>query len=93
MSLVFEWDEKKARANHKKHGVSFELGSTIFGDPHAVTIYDHSHSHNEDRYVTIGMSDLGPLIVVCHTDRSNRIRIISARKATTKEKRNYEEGI
>lgn len=93
MSLVFEWDEKKARANHQKHGVSFELGSTVFGDPHAVTILDYSHSLKEERYVTIGMSDLGPLIVVCHTDRGNRIRIISARKATKIEKRQYEEGI
>ena len=93
MALVFEWDEKKARANKKKHGVSFEIAATIFGDPNAITVYDDSSSQKEDRYVTIGLSSVGPLIVVCHTDRSNRIRIISARKATRNERKQYEEGI
>lgn len=93
MSLVFEWDERKARANKKKHGVSFEIAATIFEDPNAVTIYDDSNSKDEDRYVTIGVSASGPMVVVCHTDRRNRMRIISARKATTREKKQYEEGI
>lgn len=69
------------------------MAATIFGDPNAITIYDDSGSRQEDRYVTIGLSDVGPLVVVCHTDRNNRIRIISARKATAKERRQYEEGI
>ncbi|MCC6220704.1 MAG: BrnT family toxin [Deltaproteobacteria bacterium] len=93
MSLVFEWDENKARFNVRKHGVSFELAATVFGDPFALTIYDKNNSQNEDRYVTIGLSVIGLVVVVCHTDRANKIRIISARKATSKEKRQYEEGI
>lgn len=93
MELLFEWDEKKARTNKKKHGVSFESAATIFGDPNAITVLDHSSSQDEDRYVTIGMSVVGPLIVVCHTDRNHRIRIISARKANAQERKQYEEGI
>ena len=93
MSLLFEWDANKARANLRKHGISFEVAATVFGDPNAITVYDDSRSPEEDRYVTIGLSAAGPLVVVCHTDRNNRIRIISARKATTKERRQYEEGI
>lgn len=93
MPLLFEWDEKKARSNQRKHSVSFEVASTAFGDPNAITIFDDASSADEDRYVTIGMTAQGPLVVVCHTDRRNRIRIISARKATLQEKRQYEEGI
>jgi uncharacterized DUF497 family protein len=93
MALTFEWDERKARRNYDKHNVTFEEAATIFGDPGALTIYDDSHSQQEDRYVTIGMSDKAVLVVVCHTDKKNRIRIISARKATKNERRQYEEGI
>lgn len=76
-----------------KHRISFENAVTVFGDPNAITIYDDLHSKNEDRYVTLGQASTGPIVLVCHTDRNNRIRIISARKATLKEKRQYEEGI
>ena len=93
MSLHVEWDEHKARVNLRKHRVSFELAATVFGDLHAITILDDVSSRNEDRYVTIGVSDVGSLLVVCHADRGARIRIISARKATAREKRQYEEGI
>lgn len=93
MKLTFEWDESKARSNLKNHKVSFELAASVFGDPNSVTVYDDSHSQKEERFVTIGMSDAGPLVVVCHTDRGDRIRIISARKATANEKKQYEERI
>lgn len=93
IKLTFEWDEKKARANLAKHRISFENAATVFGDPNAITIYDDSHSTNEHRYATMGYTIQGSLIVVTHTDRGNRIRIISARKTTAREKRNYEEGI
>ncbi len=93
MALLFEWDEKKARANKKKHGITFELAATIFSDPNAITIFDNSSSSTEDRYVTIGLTPVGPLVIVCHTDRRNRIRINSARKASLRERKQYEEGI
>jgi uncharacterized DUF497 family protein len=91
--LFFEWDERKARSNFAKHRVTFENASTVFADPNSITIFDDSHSKNEPRYATIGMTNLGLIVVVSHTDRGKRIRIISARKATSKEKREYEEGI
>ena len=93
MGLIFEWNERKARANFRKHGISFEEAASVFGDPNAVTIYDVSHSTDEERFVTIGVSSKGPLVVTCHTDRGDRIRLISARKASAKERRQYEEGI
>ena len=92
MSLEFEWDAKKARDNIKKHGVSFEEASTIFGDPLALTIYDPLHSEEEDRFVTLGESEKGRLMVVSFTDREDRIRIISARAATRRERKDYEKG-
>ena len=92
MSLKFEWDVKKARENIKKHGVSFEEASTIFGDPLALTIYDPLHSEEEDRFVTLGESEKGRLMVVSFTDREDRIRIISARVATRQERKDYEKG-
>ena len=92
MSLEFEWDEDKAKGNLKKHGVSFEEASSIFGDPLALTIPDPLHSEEEDRFVTLGESHRRRLLVVCFTDREDRIRIISARPATRRERKNYEEG-
>lgn len=92
MSLVFEWDEKKAEQNIKKHRIAFEDAATVFGDPLSLTIDDPLHSTVERRFVTMGFSLRGRLVVVVHTDRSDRIRIISARKATARERIIYEEG-
>ena len=90
MSLTFEWDEKKADENLRKHGVSFEEAKTVFNDPFSVTIYDPDHSIDEQRYIDIGLSSKARLIVVSYSERGERIRIISSRKATKKEQRNYE---
>lgn len=91
MELTFEWDNNKALANLKKHGVSFEEASTVFGDTLSLTVPDPLHSHAEDRFVTIGMSSSGKLLIVVHSDRGDRIRIVSARTATTKERKDYED--
>jgi len=93
MSLEFEWDEDKARQNLKKHGVSFEEASTVFGDPLALTIHDPLHSEEEDRFITLGESHRRRLVVVVSTDRGNRVRIISARVATRRERKDYEKGL
>lgn len=90
--MEFEWDNNKAITNLQKHGVSFAEAATVFGDPLSTTFPDPDHSINESRYVTIGLSSGGKIIVLSHTDREDRIRIISARKATRKEQRFYEEG-
>jgi uncharacterized protein len=92
MGLEFEWDNDKARRNSKKHGVSFEEASTVFADPLSSTIHDPTHSDDEDRYVILGESTRRRLLVVAFTDREDRIRIISARVATRKERKDYEEG-
>ena len=91
MGLLFEWDPKKARRNLKAHGISFDEASTAFRDPLSRTIDDPLHSESEERFVLIGQSLRGRLLVVVHTERSNRIRIISARAATHKERHRYEE--
>ena len=88
--LIFEWDERKAKQNIRKHGVSFEEAATVFGDQFSITIYDPLHSEDEDRFVILGMSSKNRLLVVVHTERGNKIRIISARKATKKERKQYE---
>jgi hypothetical protein len=92
MAMIFEWDKKKAHYNLIKHGVSFEEASTSFGDEIGLTISDPLHSEFEDRYILLGYSDKNRLLVVVHTDRHERVRIISARKATKKERNQYEEG-
>lgn len=92
MGLAFEWDERKAKRNAGKHGVSFDEASTVFSDPLALTIYDPVHSNDEDRYITLGESQQGRLLVVVFTDRNERIRIISARVATRRERKEYEKG-
>ena len=89
--MVFEWDEAKAKANLRKHRVSFEEASTVYGDPLSLTIDDPVHSKDEDRFITIGKSIAGSTLVVMHTDRADHIRIFSARKATRNEKKDYEE--
>jgi len=85
----FEWDPAKAERNLAKHGVSFEEAVTAFSDPLSLTVFDPDHSVEEDRYVLQGVSSLGRLLVVAHTDRAARIRIISARLATRRERRSY----
>lgn len=92
MALLFEWDNRKEKQNLKKHNVSFQEASTIFGDPLSLTIDDPLHSsHDEQRYVTIGSSFRGKIVVVVHCDRGDKIRIISARTATRNERKTYEE--
>jgi hypothetical protein len=92
MGLAFEWDESKAKVNTRKHGVNFEEASTVFADPLSVTIYDPVHSEDEDRYIALGESQRRRLLVVVFTDRGDRIRIISARVATRRERKDYEKG-
>ncbi len=93
MPLNFEWDKIKAEINAAKHDVTFEEASTVFGDTLSITIHDPEHSaRGEHRFVTIGMSRRGRILVVVHTDRGNAVRIISARDATRKERKSYEEG-
>jgi uncharacterized DUF497 family protein len=89
--MEFEWDPDKAARNLDKHGVSFHDAATVFGDPLAMTYYDPTHSDDEDRYLTFGHSSNGRLLVVSHTDRGNKTRIISARLATRKERKQYEQ--
>lgn len=90
--MQFEWNSDKANLNLKKHGVSFSEASTVFNDPLSLTFPDPDHSYGEDRYVIIGLSGANRILVVSHTDRADRIRIISAREATRKEQRFYEYG-
>ena len=91
MGLIFEWDEKKAIANIKKHGISFEEASTAFADDLSITIDDPLHSRDENRLILIGKSKRFNTLVVVHIERGKAIRIISARKATRKEQKYYEE--
>ncbi len=90
--MRFEWDPKKAIANRRKHGVTFEEASSALRDRFSATAHDPDHSEDEDRLVTFGLSCRGRLLVVSHTERENAIRIISARIATNAERQIYEEG-
>jgi len=90
--MRFEWDPKKAAANLKKHGVTFQEAATVFGDPLAITFQDPDHSMDEERELTFGQSLQKRHIVVSHTERKNRTRIISARLMEHKERVIYEEG-
>ena len=90
--MDFEWDDEKATRNLAKHGVSFHEAATVLGDPLAMTYFDPDHSEDEDRYLTIGHANIGQVLIVSHTDRGDRIRIISARRVTRKERKSYEEG-
>jgi uncharacterized protein len=87
----FEWDPLKAARNRRKHGVSFHEAATVFGDPLAITYHDPDHSISEQRFITVGTSNVGRLLIVAHADRAENIRIISARKATLREREDYEE--
>jgi uncharacterized protein len=91
MGLLFEWDHKKARLNIKRHGVSLDEASTAFRDSFSRTIGDPLHSATEERLVLVGRSIRGRLLVVVHVERGDRIRIISARLATRKERLKHEE--
>jgi uncharacterized DUF497 family protein len=90
--MHFEWDPAKEKKSRAKHGVSFEEAASVFHDPLAASGHDLDHSEGEARLVTFGMSSAGRLLVVAHTERGDAIRIISARPATQRERRIYEEG-
>jgi uncharacterized DUF497 family protein len=90
--MDFEWDDAKAEANEGKHGVSFTEAMTVFADLLSLTGFDPDHSQDEDRYITMGLSVAGRLLLVSHTDRREKVRIISARKASRRERRDYEDG-
>ncbi|MBV8136495.1 MAG: BrnT family toxin [Deltaproteobacteria bacterium] len=89
--MGFEWDERKARANRRKHRVDFADAATIFGDERAVTVAEDDPE--EERYATIGIDALARVLVVVYTMRGDRIRIISARRATKREREHYEQGL
>lgn len=91
MAFRFEWDPYKATQNLEKHQVSFDEATTVFDDPLYVTVIDDEHSVDEERYITIGLSRNGWLLILAHTDRAGLIRIISARRTTRQEQRFYEE--
>ncbi|MCU0508695.1 MAG: BrnT family toxin [Anaerolineae bacterium] len=88
----FEWDRDKASRNIEKHGVSFEEAATVFSDELYITLLDEDHSTDEERYITIGRSKQERLLLVAHTERGTRVRIISARQATRAEERYYAEA-
>lgn len=90
--MIFEWNPRKSAINLRKHGVSFTEVGTVFGDELAITVPDPDHSDQEDRYITIGWSNLHRLLMVAHTDRGEKIRIISARELTKAEQKEYEEA-
>jgi uncharacterized DUF497 family protein len=90
--MLFKWDENKAASNRAKHGVSFEEAATVFGDPLSDTFDDPDHSDEEGRFIIIGMSEQGRMLVVAHTDDGETVRIISAREPTRGEREFYEES-
>jgi uncharacterized DUF497 family protein len=90
--IAFEWDGRKDSANRRKHGAGFAEATTVFDDPLSITISDPDGALAEERFVIIGMSNKRRLLIVVHTVRGERVRVISARPATKHEKRNYEEG-
>ena len=89
--MTFEWDEEKARANLATHGVSFDEARTIFDDPLYVDFYDPDHSQDEHRYIMIGLSHQGRLLIASYTERDDTIRLINARQVTRSEREAYEE--
>ncbi len=90
--MNFEWDERKAAHNLAKHGVAFTEAATAFYDPLSLTFEDPDHSVDEDRFITIGRSDRGRLLIVAHAEHNDTLRIISARPTTARERRLYESG-
>jgi len=91
--VEFEWDPAKAASNLAKHKVSFDEAKTVFGDPLSTSFADPDHSVDEDRWITIGTSQRGRVVIISHTNRGDRIRIISARKATPRERMTYEKEV
>ncbi len=89
--MRFEWDPNKAETNQGKHSISFDEATTVFGDPLALTFDDLDHSEGEQRFLTFGISAKNTPLVVAHTDRGDRIRIISARRMTRRERRDHEQ--
>jgi uncharacterized protein len=87
--MEFEWDPNKAATNFTKHGVTFSEAVTVFGDPLEITIPDTDHSTEEYRFLSIGRSESGRLLVVSYTERNNHIRMVTARQATPRETRLY----
>ena len=92
MGIIFEWDGRKATANLRKHGVSFEEAATVFSDPLSLSIPDPDHSEDEERFLLVGTSFQAQLLVVAHSEHGDRVRVISARAATARERRAYEES-
>lgn len=90
--MEFQWDPNKDAANQRKHGVGFREAATALGDPLSTTFPDHDHSEPEQRFLTIGMSARGRLMVIAHAEEGDTIRIISARLVTKRERKFYEEG-
>lgn len=96
MDYHFEWDPRKAKQNERKHAVTFQRAATVFADPNQISLFDEAHSEIEERWVTIGIDVNGNILVVIHTHTEVdvdevHLRIISARKATIQEMRNYEQ--
>lgn len=89
--MEFEWNRAKAEQNLRKHGVTFEEAVTVFADPFELTVYDPDHSVAEDRFVSVGISASGHLLVVGYTERGSKIRVIFARRAAMLERLDYEE--
>ncbi|UBF28765.1 BrnT family toxin [Kovacikia minuta CCNUW1] len=90
--MQFEWDDNKAASNLSKHRISFEEAKTVFDDPFYIDFYDPDHSEDEERYLVVGESNQGRLLIVSYTERENSIRLISAREVTRTEREAYEEG-
>jgi hypothetical protein len=90
--LIYEWDPRKAKANERKHRLPFEEAASVFLDPMAITFPDPDHSDDEEREITIGFTKRLRIVLVSHSRRGDRLRIISARAATRTERRQYEEG-
>ena len=90
--MIVEWDDRKAAANAKKHGVTFHEAATVLEHALSITFRDPDHSFEESRFLTIGLSAIGRILMVAHTDRAEAVRLISARPATRSERRFYEEG-
>lgn len=91
--MEFDWDQGKAASNAAKHGVSFEEAQTVFADPLFIDFYDPDHSDDEARYLIVGRSQAGRLLIVSYTERDGKTRLISARPTTRQEQRTYEEGL
>ena len=88
--MEFDWDEGKAKSNLSKHGVAFDEARTVFDDPLYVDFFDPDHSDDEHRYIIVGCSERGRLLVVSYTERESKVRLISARETTRRERFAYE---